>query len=271
MKWKEEESSKHYVIQAYHLAETLKLKDLDRLLEGKALVQSSAKLIYEVAESSFFFIFRFGSAVFFNIEPQRQRSIIEKIRMLIGPGPEMIISDEFAVDINPGEKCSVAFEGVVLDRLKLDRIELMALVLAQSTALEYFEQKVEDMIRLTGDIGRSLKTKGELLKGSTETKRFIGQCITTKQDLVASLYLLDKPDITWNDQVLDSLYRDAVDMFEIKDRYKTLDYKLRMIQENLELITELLQHRHANFLEWAIIFLIAVEIFLFTLELFVLK
>jgi len=50
-------------------------------------------------------------------------------------------------------------------------------------------------------------------------------------------------------------------MFEIKDRYKTLDYKLRMIQENLELIANLLQYRHANYLEWAIIILIAIEIF----------
>ena len=86
---------------------------------------------------------------------------------------------------------------------------------------------------------------------------------TTKQDLVASLYLLDKPDETWDDQMLDTLYREAVEMFELKDRYKTVDYKLRMTQENLELIAELLQYRNANLLEWAIILLIAVEIVLF--------
>ena len=70
---------------------------------------------------------------------------------------------------------------------------------------------------------------------------------------------------------LDALYREARDMFELRDRYKTLDYKLRMIQENLELISELLQHRNANSLELAIIILIAVEIVLFVLEIFFMK
>ena len=79
---------------------------------------------------------------------------------------------------------------------------------------------------------------------------------------MATLYLLDKPDETWNDQFLDSLYREAADMFEIRERYKTLDYKLRMIQENLELIADLLQYRNATYLEWTIIILIAAEIVL---------
>ena len=105
----------------------------------------------------------------------------------------------------------------------------------------------------------------------SDIKRFIGHCITTKQDLVSSLYLLDKPDEIWNDQLLDGLYRDAVDMFELKDRYKTLDYKLRMTQESLELISELLQNRNANYLEWAIIVLIAVEIVLFIFQMFGVK
>lgn len=262
---------KHYTLQAYHLAEMLKLKDFGRLFGGNAIVQSSSKLVYRDGKDSYYFIFRFGSVIFFNIDPERQRAIIEKIRMLIGPKPEMLISEEFAVDVRQEEKCVVGFERVMLDRLELDRIDLIALILAQSTALEYFEAKVEELLKQTGDIGFSLKSKGRLLKRTTEIKRFIGQCITTKQQLVASLYLLDKPDATWDNQVLDALYRDSVDMFELRDRYKTLDYKLRMIQENLELIAELLQYRHANFLEWAIIFLIAVEIALFIFQLFVLK
>ena len=57
-------------------------------------------------------------------------------------------------------------------------------------------------------------------------------------------------------------------MFELRERYKTLDYKLRMIQENLELISDLLQNRNANSLEIAIIVLIAVEIVLYVMQIF---
>lgn len=260
-----------YFFHAYHLTDTIKLKEIDRSFNSSALTQSATKLVYQDGEDRYYFIYRFGSVIFFNVEPSRQGMIIEKIKMVVGQKPDMLTSEEFTVEVRPEDKSGVGFERAVLDKLTLERIDLMALILAQSTALEYFEIKVDDLLRQTGDIGQSLRQRGRLLRGGSEIKKFIGHCITTKQELVASLYLLDKPDEIWNDQSLDSLYREAVDMFELKDRYKTLDYKLRMIQENLELISNLLQHRNANSLEWAIIILIAVEIVLFVFQLFVLK
>lgn len=260
-----------YFFHAYHLTETLKLKDIGRLFGEGALIQSATRLVYQDGADRYFLIYRFGSVIFFNVEPVRQTAIIEKIKMLIGEKPDLLTSEEYTIELRPDEKNNVGFERAVFEKLTLERIDLMALILAQSTALEYFEIKVNELLRKTGDIGQDLRKKGRLALRTSEIKRFIGHCITTKQELVASLYLLDKPDVTWDDQLLDNLYRDAVDMFELKDRYKTVDYKLRMIQENLELISELLQYRNANYLEWAIIILIAVEIALFVLQLFVLK
>jgi required for meiotic nuclear division protein 1 len=271
MEEKELDFAPRYSFQAYHLTETLKLKDIDRLFDTTARNQSATKLVYQQDEESFFFIYRFGSVIFFNVDPEQQRAVIEKIRMVVGQKSELLTSEEFAVEIRHGTKNSVGFERAMLDKLTIERIELLALILAQSTALEYFELKVDKLLRETGDIGQALQQRGKMERSASDIKRFIGQCITTKQDLVASLYLLDKPDETWDDQMLDTLYRDAVEMFELKDRYKTVDYKLRMIQENLELIADLLQNRHANFLEWAIIVLIAVEIVLFCWQLFFLK
>lgn len=260
-----------YCFHAYHLAETLKLKEIDRLFTKTARSQSASKLAFQEGEDRSFFVYRFGSIIFFNVEPARQTAIVERIKMYTGHRPEMLTSEEFAVELSPGAKNEVGFERAVLDRLTPERIELLAFILAQSTALEYFEIKVDELVRRAGEYGRALKEKGRLAGSASEVKRFIGQCISAKQELVTSLYLLDKPDEIWNDEQLDALYRDAVEMFELRDRYKTLDYKLRMIQENLELLSELLQHRHANALEIAIIVLITVEVILFVLELFFLK
>jgi len=77
---------------------------------------------------------------------------------------------------------------------------------------------------------------------------------------------LDKPDETWEDQVLDNLHREASEMFELRDRYKTLDKKLRMIEGHMVIISNLLAHRKAAFLEWTIIILIAVEVVLFVFD-----
>jgi uncharacterized Rmd1/YagE family protein len=260
-----------YIFHAYHLYEAFRLKEIDRLFEGEALSRSATKLTFKDAEDRYFFIYRFGSVIFFNVTPERREAVIDKLKSALGDKPDMLTSEDFAVRLSDDGLNSVGFEHAALDSVSQDRIELLSLILAQSTSLEYFENKVDQLLGRTADVGHVLKKHGRLERGDREIKKFIGQCITTKRDLVASLYLLDKPDETWEDQVLDKLYREAVDMFELRDRYRTVDYKLKMIQENLELIADLLQYKHANFLEWAIIVLIAIEVVLFVLQLFILE
>jgi len=264
-------SRRSYIFHASHLYEAFKLKDVDRHFAGEAISRSSSRLVFEDGENSYAFIYRFGSVIFFNMAPERREWIIDRLGSFRRDKYELLTSEDFAVDISDDGSTQVGFERASIDKLSLDRVEMLALILAQSTALESFEFKVDDMLNRTADIGHALRRRGRLERRVKEIKKFMGQCITTKQDLVASLYLLDKPDETWEDQVLDKLYRDAVDMFELRDRYRTVDYKLKMIQENLELIAELVQYRHSNFLEWGIIVLIAIEIVLFVFQLFVME
>ena len=260
---------KRYLLQGYHLTEELKLKELDLLFGKKAFAHSPSRLIYKDSDTSLFFVYRFGAVIFFNVEPPRRQEVIERIKKIMGGWPELLTSEDFAVEISQGAKCSVGFESAVLDELMDDRMDMLALVLAQSIALEHFEIKTEQMLKEAGEIGRALKNKGRLIRSDRSIKRFIGKCITMKQSLISSLYLMDKPDETWSDQTLYELYRDAFEMFEVSRRHKTVDYKLRMIQESLELIADLMQNRTANLLEWTIIILIAISIVLYVLDLLI--
>lgn len=259
-----------YIIHACHVYEKLKLKAIDRLFDDKAIRRSANSLVYQVGDKSFFFIYRFGSVIFFNMSAEAREGVLNRLKSLIGEKPDIVISEEFAVEVG-GSEIEVDFDLATIDELSVETLDILSLVLAQSTALEYFEIAVDRMLGESSDIGHSLARRGRLERSEKNIKKFIGQCISTKQVLVASLYLLDKPDEIWNDEKLDKLYRESVDMFELRERYKTVDYKLRMIQENLELIADLLQYRHANFLEWAIIVLIAIEIVLFVFQLFVME
>ena len=228
--------TKKYRFTAYDLYEILKLKEIARALPGNALSPSSTKLVYRLGDGSYCFIYRFGSVVFFDVPETRQKEIVETI-VKRGTAKQKILSiDHFSLRVDPGAPIAVGFEEAVIDRLELDRIDLLALVLAQSAGLEYFEWRVDEMLESTGEIAERLRKQGRLVLGGRAIRRLIGQCIASKQELVASLYLLDKPDEAWNDELLDNLYREAIDMFELRDRYRTVDYKLRMVQENLELI-----------------------------------
>jgi len=259
--------SPRYSFQAYHLTEILKLKEIDPAFSQPVITRSSTKLVYREGESGHFFIYRFGSLVFFNIEPARQTAIIEKIRTIIGPKEALITSEELVVDVLKDHKNEVLFERVVLDKLTLERIDVLSLILAQSTALEYFELTVDELLSKSGKITSDLRTKGRMRMSEREINKFIGFCMLAKQDLISSMYLLDKPDEAWNDEVLDNLYRDASEMFELKERYRTIDHKLKMMQENLGLIADLVQNRRAVLLELTIIVLILVEVVLFVYDL----
>jgi uncharacterized Rmd1/YagE family protein len=256
-----------YVFQAYHLAETFKLKKIEPQMDMVAVTRLGAKLIYQEGEASFFFLYRFGSIVFFNVEPQRQTAIIEKLKSIVGKTDIAVTSEEYGLEVNSEAKNASEFERAIIDRLTLDRIELLALAMAQSTALEHFELQVDELLSKSQDIANLLQTEGRLTRRTRAIHRYIGDCMVTNQRMVSSMYLLDKPDETWNDKVLDDLYRDASDTFELWDRYKTVDHKLRMIEDHLEIISTLLAHRKATFLEWTIIVLIAVEVILFTYDL----
>lgn len=257
----------HYLFRSYHLAEWFKLKAVEPRIGMPTVAQTGSKLVYTCGPSSYIFLYRFGSIVFFNVEPKDQTDFMEKLKEILGKDEIVATSDEYALEVHAGEKNVVQFERVVVDALSLDRIELIALVIAQSTTLEYFEKRVDDLLNRSREISDILQSVGRMKRRERKVNKFIGYCMSTKQDLVGSLYLLDKPDETWMDQALDNLYRDAVDMFEIKDRYKTVDYKLRTIEGNLKLIANLLANRKAAFLEWLIIILIMVEVVLFVYQL----
>lgn len=251
--------------QAYHLAEILKLKEIDRLFSEPAVRCTATKLVYQDG-NGYIFIYRFGSVVFFNIEPAKQTAIIGKIRTIAGAGEQIVTSDEFSVDIVQGSKNEVLFERVVLGRFSIERIDVLALILAQSTALEHFELTVDDMLKKNSQIAGNLRNKGRMRMSECEVNRFIGFCMLAKQDLVSSMYLLDKPDEAWENEELDDLYRDSSDMFELKERYRTIDHKLRMLQDNLEIIADLLKNRRATMLELAVILLIFICVVLWVYE-----
>lgn len=242
--------------RAAHLSEVLKLKEIAKLFDLKPLVFNPTRLVYQLSENCFCFFYNFGSVVFFNVDEAAQQSTLDRLKNFSPGNRESVTSDEFLMEVEKKAKNAVFFEKVVVDKLSREKIELMALVLAQSTALEYFENKVEEIWSQMGTIP------------SKKIRPFIDQAMTTKQNLIGTLYLLEKPEETWESKILDDLHQEATMMFELKERFRTLDYKLRTIQENLEILANFTTNRQHLLLEWAIVGLIVAEVILFCYQLF---
>ena len=94
----------------------------------------------------------------------------------------------------------------------------------------------------------------------TNLLKYIGKVLNVKNSIVDNLYILDDPNIVWDNEDLNLLNRQLKTNFDINTRFKDLDYRLQIVENNLKLFTDVLNVRESNRLEWVIIILIILEI-----------
>jgi uncharacterized Rmd1/YagE family protein len=78
--------------------------------------------------------------------------------------------------------------------------------------------------------------------------------------VIETLALFDKPEATWEQEALDRLFVRLREMLEIDDRFRALEYRLRVIQENLVLFVDLSRQRSTLYLELLVVLLILIEL-----------
>lgn len=81
-----------------------------------------------------------------------------------------------------------------------------------------------------------------------------------RHDLIVELHLLDKPNIVWDDERAERLYNELSIFFELKERFEVVEFKLNLLKDDVTFLTDILNHKKSEFLEWIIIWLIAFEI-----------
>lgn len=86
--------------------------------------------------------------------------------------------------------------------------------------------------------------------------------------MVNDLFLLDKPNILWDNEEAEKLYNMLSSTLELKDRFEIVEHKLTHLKENITLALDLFNHKHSEVLEWIIILLIAFEIVMGLIEFF---
>jgi uncharacterized Rmd1/YagE family protein len=139
-------------------------------------------------------------------------------------------------------------------------LDLVALVLAQSASMDFYSKDIAEIEQLTVGIAAGLRTRGRIPRRGRELMRFIGLCMATRNEVMTTLALLDKPDATWEHEELDRLWSGLYHMLELGDRYRTLETKLRMFQDNLVLLTELSRQSSTFVLEIMVVLLILGEL-----------
>jgi uncharacterized Rmd1/YagE family protein len=216
--------------------------------------------IVRFAADRWFAVHDFGAFVFVGCPEQEAEKVFASLSASYPAESRAPLRDKFAIEVREGATPSVAFDRVIAGHLDARLVGLTSFVVGQSVGMEYHEEGVDALVGELERFAQTLATRGKLRVSDAELMRFVGRGMATRTQVVHTLALLDAPAIVWEDEALDRLYRELRAMFEIPDRYVGLDHKLRVIQDNLELLVDMTRQRRSTFLEITVIALIAVEL-----------
>jgi uncharacterized Rmd1/YagE family protein len=251
-------------VEAFAIAGTVLPKSAEALFapEAERIKVSKTAVVVRYDARCWAVAHDFGVLVFIGVPTAEKERVLDRLLATTGDQKRAPVLESFLVELRPGALPTAQFDRVVLPELDPRSVELVALAIGQSVGMEYYEDSIDQLVSQLEHTSRQLAETGRFRGKSRSLLSFIGRGMTTRTQVVHTLSLLDAPALAWDNEALDRLYRDLRHSFAIEDRYHALDQKLRMIQDNLELLVELSQHRRSVLLEVAVIALIALEIVL---------
>ncbi len=206
------------------------------------------------------YVYPFGAVVTYDVATERRDAELARLHRARPGLTTQVIREDYSVVEDPNCQTGLSDGTLRLDRFTPARAGVVALTVAQSAAMEYYERLVDQLFARTSTLVERLETRGTVTLRTRQLHRFIGEAITNRNEVLSVLHLLDKPDATWDDPAMDRIYADLRAEFDLVDRYAALESKLRSIQEALELVLDVARDRRLVLLELAIVLLIFFEI-----------
>ena len=254
---------KEYNLEAYYLAKEINLAKVADKLDKNLIGRRREFLTYLLGPREFLFIFSFGAVVFVNVAKDVQAAIKRPLsKFFIEPVKKSY--DESYVLREVERKFSVGENIANLPVLGIGEVEITARILAQSVALEYISDITDEILINIESMNAGLE-RGRFSKNTKDVLRLVAQNNNIIQFVITKLSLLDKPEITWENSRLESLFSQLADIFELRPRFRNVEYKMNFARDNSELILTALQGRRESFLEMVIIVLIAIDILIYFL------
>jgi len=256
---------KEHLFYALAFEENFTLRELAQAFPGAKV--SGSELHLKLPSGGWGFVYSFGAVVFEDVTPEDRADTLANLQQKIPRLTAQVIFEQFNVREQLDVHTTMHDGALVVDKLTPARAAVVALTVAQSAAMEYYERIVDALFERTNSLVERLQNEGTVQASIRALHRFIGEAIATRTEVLSVLHLLDKPDATWDDPVMDEIYGDLRDEFDLVDRYESMEFKLRSIQEGLELILDVARDRRLVILEATIVILIIFEIVMGILQL----
>jgi uncharacterized Rmd1/YagE family protein len=226
-------------------------------------VISSNPLVLEPELGSWIYVERFGAVVFWNCSENLVQTFLQDLQVLPGTGPRVgSTHDSLTVHVGSDEE-TVGFSAVWLKELTLEKLKVVSLALAQSVALDYFENSVSTAMAKFQPVVRSMREEGKLRLGHPEVLTLVAFAMEIRSVVLENLTLFDDPPESWESESLAHLDSALFDQFDLEERINAINQKLVYLTDAGSTLMEVLTNRKSVRLEWIVIILIFVEIIFF--------
>ncbi len=249
---------------ALHFGITRKYKWEDCLkLSGTSLKgglsQTDHKAVY---------IFPFGSLVFLNCELHEINDVLRYLAATeksLTPAASLDYMDDYILQISREESPAINNDYMVAGEKRDFHGEIIATVLAKSVALERIETDIDILLdEIEGLVARL--RQAQLLIPDEQLAETAARILGFKLNTVSYIMLLDKPDITWENEDAGTLFDRLSRLFELNDRYDNIKHKTEILMDITTVFAGLAHAKRGTRLEWAIIVLIGIEIVLSVID-----
>lgn len=247
-------------VQASQLDNKITIKEIEREFQSRftASIDGSHYLIPK--KWKYIFYYKFNTIVFIWFTQEEVSFRLSNLKDSHEKYEE--ISQEYQIIVDPKlEKDFLITQNFVkISSEDLMYFEIISILLAQSVVLDYYEIVIESLSPKNITFYEEIKKTGKINLPDKEILKIWASALSIKHQIVSNLFLLDKPEITWDDGVVEKFYENLYSFLDLKDRFRALEYKINMIHDDIVFLNELLNYKKWHLMEVIIILLIAFEI-----------
>jgi required for meiotic nuclear division protein 1 len=248
-------------IEAYQISEVINLKKFRNEYASQPLIFNNSELFYKQDENKYCYLLSYGIVVFASFTDLEKSEFLKFVKGYIEDEVLKQYEEHFNLQTDPAVSVVLNYNSITVSEITDDTIRIVMLNIGQSVALDHYEDLTLEIFNDSREITDELEKTGTFKYSKRDLLKFIGRTINIKNSIIDNLYIFDAPEEVWENEHLERIDKGLKKTFDLKMRYQDIDYKLKIVQDNLRLFTDLLQNRESTRLEWIVIILILIEVF----------
>jgi required for meiotic nuclear division protein 1 len=247
-------------VEAFQIAEQINIKKFKANFKQAPIQSSSTDLYYSETSNKFISVFGYGVVAMAGYSATEKSEFVNFLKQYCEDIVTSDFKEDFTVIENKDQPFKLNYNSIEIPTVNHQVVQIVMLNIAQSVSLDFYENLAENILTETSSLTKELESKGSLSISKKNLLKFIGKALNVKNSIIDNLYIFDAPDIVWESEYLGKIDDALKKALDLKMRYREIDYKLKIVQENLTLFTDLLQNNQSHRMELIVIILILIEV-----------